>query len=155
MYMKKFDVIAVGMINFDINVKYFNPDVLNRKVQEVEQIALSFGGDAQNCAATMARLGLKTAICGAVGNDLAGDLCIAYQKNAGIDTSMIVRKTLQTGTAIQLFETEEAHVVDCCGANHALNTQDIPESLYGAAKIVSLHSFFDCGNLGALFLQRA
>lgn len=152
---RKFDVVAVGMINFDINVKNFDPGALNRKVQEVDQIALSFGGDAQNCAATMARLGLKTAICGAVGNDIAGDLCIGYEKSAGIDTSMVCRKPSQSGTAIQLFQTAEAHVLDCNGANRELETCDIPEELYGSSRIVSLHSFFNCGRIGAEFLERA
>lgn len=151
----QFDVIAVGMINFDVNVKNFSPEKMDRKVQDVQQIALGFGGDAQNSASTMVRLGLKTAICGAVGNDIAGDLCLAHEAKAGIDTSFVCRKDVQTGTAIQLFQTAEAHVLNCNGANGAFEEDDIPEALYGASKLVSLHSFFDCGSIGAGFLKRA
>lgn len=152
---KQYDVIAVGMINFDINVKNFSAAKMDRKVQSVEQIALGFGGDAQNSASTMARLGLKTAICGAVGRDLAGDLCLANEQRVGLDTSFVCRKDVQTGTAIQLFQTAEAHVLDCCGANHAFQECDIPEAVYGASKIISLHSFFNCGDVGAGFLKKA
>lgn len=152
---KRFDVIAVGMINFDINVRLFDPGKLGGKIQEVEQISLGFGGDAQNCSATMSRLGLRTAICGVVGDDIAGDICIAYENKTGIDTSMVGRKPVQTGTAIQLFQTAEAHVVDCAGANREFDLADIPEELYGASRIVSLHSFYGCGRLGAEFLRRA
>lgn len=152
---KKFDVVAVGMINFDINVKTFRPDGMNRKVQEVDQISLAFGGDAQNCSATMARLGLKTAICGAVGKDIASELCLSYERQAGVDTSMVCRKDVQTGTAIQLFQTAEAHVVDCAGANTGFELADVPDELYGSSRIVSLHSFFGCGKIGADFLKKA
>ena len=151
---KQYDVIAVGMINFDINVKNFSPEKMDRKVQGVEQIALGFGGDAQNSASTMARLGLKTAICGAVGRDIAGDLCLANEQRVGLDTSFVCRKDVQTGTAIQLFQTAEAHVLDCCGANRVFKESDIPEAVYGASKIVSLHSFFNCGEIGAGFLKK-
>lgn len=152
---KSYDVIAVGMINFDINVSTFSPAKMNRKVQDVQQIALGFGGDAQNSASTMSRLGLRTAICGAVGNDIAGDLCLAHEARAGIDTSLVCRKDVQTGTAIQLFQTAEAHVLNCYGANYSFEEADIPEELYGASKVVSLHSFFDCGKIGAGFLKKA
>ena len=152
---KRYDVIAVGMINFDINVNTFSVEKMNRKVQNVRQIALGFGGDAQNSASTMSRLGMRTAICGVVGRDIAGDLCLAHEVSAGIDTSLVCRKDIQTGMAIQLFQTAEAHVLNCNGANGTFEEADIPEELYGASKVVSLHSFFDCGNLGAGFLDRA
>lgn len=152
---EKFDVVNVGMINFDINVKTFDPNGLVNKVTDVDEISLALGGDAQNCAFTLSRLGMRTALVGAVGRDKAGEICVRAEREAGIDTSMICYKDVQTGTAIQLFQTSEAAVLNCSGANASFCLEDIPREFFGSAKIVSLNSFFGCGKIGAEFLRLA
>lgn len=154
---KEFDVVTIGMINFDINVKGFEKDMTNHKLSIVPEISVSMGGDAQNCAMTLGRMGIKTAICGRVGNDMAGTLCIGELARNHVDSSRIKRDPVCTATAINLVQSDEfeSAVLYNEGSNTKFCLEDVPEEIYVKTKVMCLNSFFGCGLIGADLLRKA
>jgi sugar/nucleoside kinase (ribokinase family) len=155
---KKFDVIVNGMINLDINVAGINSGFLNTKVTKIDQITLSLGGDAQNCALTLARSGYRTAICGRVGRDYAGLICKQSLEANGVDCNFLsISQTTNsnTGIAINLIQNGEAAVLFNEGVNNEFCLDDINIDLFKNAYIVCLNSFFCCGKIDENFFFAA
>ncbi|MHC1772193.1 MAG: carbohydrate kinase family protein [Flexilinea sp.] len=153
--MKKYDVITVGMINFDVNARGFEKDMPGNKLSILPEISISLGGDAENCALSLARMGIKTAICGMIGNDLAGDICVSELTRNGVDPQWIKRSSLPTPIAINLVTGIECPVLYNEGAGIEFSLEDIPQEAFSACKIMSLNSFFGCGKIGKEFFKTA
>lgn len=152
---EKYDVIINGMINFDINVANVQEDVFSRKVSFVKESIISVGGDAQNCALTLGRSGYKTAICGRVGNDYAGEICIRQLIKSGVDTNFLKVVEGNTGIAINIVQNAEAFVLYNKGVNAEFCLEDIDSSLFERTYVMSLNSLFCCGKVGTEFFQKA
>ncbi len=81
------------------------------------------GGKGYNQAVAAARMGAKTAFCGAVGMDADADLCAARLVQEGIAPDM-VRKDGRTAYAVILTDASgENRVTVCAGAQ--LDAQDV------------------------------
>jgi len=94
-----FDVITLGSATKDIFCKAERlkngPSLilpLGRKV-ELSDVQIFAGGGGVNAALTFARQGLKTAFCGAVGQDLAGREILAELRRQNIDAGSVVTKS--------------------------------------------------------------
>lgn len=93
----------------------------------IEQPIFAGGGGAHNSAVTFARHGLKTAILGSVGNDLAGKEIIRSIKAEKITSLMRVDGKNGTGySAILLAPGGERTILVYRGASDTLKAQDIP-----------------------------
>lgn len=143
------------MINFDVNARGFEKDMLCNKLSILPEMSISLGGDAENCALSLARMGVKTAICGKVGNDLAGDVCISELSRNGVDSHWIQRSSLPTPIAINLVTGIECPVLCNKGAEQEFSLEDIPSEAFTECKIMSLNSFFGCGKIGEEFFKTA
>ena len=90
--MPKYDVIAIGGATVDhLNVVDHFPE----KDQKIVPLwsSLQGGGQAANAVAAMARLGLKTAMIGTVGQGPIGQFAIDTLKEEGVDTSLMIKQT--------------------------------------------------------------
>ena len=87
----KYDMICAGMALVDSIIRGFDPNPVSASGYVAESGSLNAGGEAVNEAVAAAKLGMKTGILCALGNDPAGEIVLNELKKNGVDTSLIVR----------------------------------------------------------------
>ena len=90
-----YDLICMGTALVDSIIRGLQPTPVSASGYLAESGTLSAGGEAVNEAVAAAKLGLKTAICCALGRDLAGDLVMQVLERSGVDVRY-VRRTGET-----------------------------------------------------------
>jgi ribokinase len=142
MFNKMYDIITFGSATQDIRLKSNAFKVLKDKEDfatgeglclalgskiNVEEIDFTSGGGGTNVAATFAKQGLKTAFCGAVGNDVSGAEIIKELQNLKVDTNFVViKKEKHTNHSIIVFnEGEDRTILAYRGASELLTDNDI------------------------------
>lgn len=79
-----YDVLTFGRSSIDL---YSND--LGVPFEEITSFGAFVGGSSTNIAVSCARLGLKTALLTAIGNDQVGKFLMRFFKNEGIETAFI------------------------------------------------------------------
>ncbi|MBI4302144.1 MAG: carbohydrate kinase family protein [Chloroflexi bacterium] len=138
--MSTFDVIGFGAMNID---RLYQVEHLVRDGETLaEEIGLFPGGSAANTIYALARLGLKTAFWGAVGDDAEGKIIIQSLAQAGVDTSLIMQvKDVKTGSVLALSHPRGRALYVSPGANAYLSRSDSYTLHSHQAQIVHLSSF--------------
>ena len=120
---------VLGSVNMDIVTEVA---ALPRPGETVTATSLAQfpGGKGANQAVAAARLGAKTRFIGAVGDDEYGTRLRKYLIDNNVDIDALVAKTTKpTGQAfINVAKSGENAIVVVPGANHALRTDELPES---------------------------
>lgn len=88
---KRYDLICVGMALVDSIIRGFDPRPISASGYRAESGSLNVGGEAVNEAMAAAKLGLKTGLLCALGEDEAGDMVAAALQRCGVDTGLILR----------------------------------------------------------------
>ena len=88
---KHFDLICIGMALVDSIIRGFDPEPVSASGFRAESGSLNVGGEAVNEAVAAAKLGTKTGIVCALGEDDAGDMVEAALRRCGVDTGRILR----------------------------------------------------------------
>ncbi len=88
--MKKYDLICVGTALVDSIIRGFDPVPVSASGYRAESGTLSVGGEAVNASITAAKLGLRTGILCALGQDAAGSIVTGALRQYGVDTGLIV-----------------------------------------------------------------
>lgn len=115
---KQFDVLCAGIATWDTLFTGVDRDLMAIDGILAKGYYASSGGDAVNASVSMARLGMKTAICASVGKDSAALLIRQELQQDGVDLSF-------------LHESEEVHtaspvlLVDPAGERHIIR---VPEN---------------------------
>ena len=86
-----FDIICIGMALVDSIIKGFDPQPISASGYRAVSGSLNVGGEAVNEAVAASKLGMKTAILCALGNDDAGEMVIRLLSRSGVDTGLVVR----------------------------------------------------------------
>ena len=110
------------------------------------------GGNVSSGAVASARLGVKTAVAGVVGDDAFGDFCVADFKRHGIDVSHIaVDKGSKTTFVICLAEMEKMSrsILGKGGTIRQLTAQELDRDFITSAKYLHL------GHMGPNQVQAA
>jgi len=140
------DILVVGEINPDIIV--FDPDprpVFGEVERVVRSIGMTVGSSSAIFACGAARLGLRVAFCGVVGDDSFGLFMLAEMAGRGIDVSACsVDPGRPTGATVILTSGGDRAMLTGMGAIGALDVDAVPVSLIGRSR--HLHS-------GAFYLQ--
>lgn len=89
----RIDLLAVGLTTIDITVHPVASLPEGETGQLVESIVFSPAGTAGGTALVAQKLGLRTAIASAVGDDPQGQLIRSMFDRAGVDTSLLVTAT--------------------------------------------------------------
>jgi ribokinase len=95
----------------------------------IKEIKFNSGGGGTNTAATFSRQGLKTAYCGAVGDDISGGTIIKELRELGVDVGFACRKREKpTNYSVILNSGEERDrtILVYRGASELLCDKDIP-----------------------------
>jgi 5-dehydro-2-deoxygluconokinase len=97
MYPKKFDLLTMGRSSIDLYAREVGAAFV-----DIESFAAYVGGSPTNIAVGAARLGLRTAVLTAVGEDPVGDFITTFLDREGVDTSFIPRKKGARSSAVVL-----------------------------------------------------
>lgn len=136
-----FDVITFGSAAWDIALSlpkakikkevnlivdkgiFFN---LGSKI-DISDTNTNFGGGGINTATTFSCQGLKTAYCGAVGNDIGGREILNYLKENKINSSLVqVAKKKKTNTSVILIPpNQDRTILVYRGASDCLQSNDL------------------------------
>lgn len=139
-----FDVVVLGDANPDLILT--GGGVVPQFGQAesiVDSAAFSLGGSGAITAAGLARLGLRTAMVGVVGDDAMGELTTRQLADAGVDVShMEVSSSLATGISVHLVDGDDRAIVTHIGAMDALEAGRVPPSLLQSARHVHASSVF-------------
>jgi 5-dehydro-2-deoxygluconokinase len=84
---RNFDLLAVGRSSIDL---YANE--VGAPFTEIKSFAAYVGGSPTNISVAARRLGLRTALLNAVGEDLVGDFVTSFLEKEGVETRFGVRK---------------------------------------------------------------
>lgn len=104
---KKFDIICAGMALVDSIIKGFDPKPVSASGYRAESCSLNVGGEAVNESITAAKLGMRTGILCALGNDGAGYLVESELQKNGVDLSLLVRPEGHPTPVTTMFVRED------------------------------------------------
>ena len=135
-------IVVFGSINMDLvarvpRIARPGETVLSRRADSF------FGGKGANQAVAAARIGQgrpgQVAVIGAVGNDPFGTACLKNLQDNGIDVQAVQVGDEPTGCAfITVDESGENAITVASGANTALRSMDLPDSLLAKASVLVL-----------------
>ncbi|MFH8217778.1 carbohydrate kinase family protein [Streptomyces sp. NPDC018057] len=146
------DLLVLGDANPDIVVGPLDaPLAFGQRERLVDSGALTLGGSASIMACGAARLGLRVAFAGRVGDDDAGRYVRAALQDRGVDTSALrVDPDLPTPLTVVLTRPDgDRAILTAPGTLPATGPEDVPEALLTGSRHVHAASYFLLPRLAA------
>lgn len=140
-----YDVTVIGPSVIDILAAPFDAEALARGKRDMDQIRMSFGGDALNEAVVLSRLGKKVQLISKIGADQAGRSIRKHLEKEKVSTEhIIVEEGLNTSVNIALVDADGGRkfLMDPRSSQRKLGLEDILPMLDETADIVSFASIF-------------
>jgi sugar/nucleoside kinase (ribokinase family) len=145
---KTFDVLVIGELNVDL---ILNGDVspeFSQKEQLLKDAQLVLGSSSAIFACGAARLGLKIAFLGLVGDDVFGKFVIDELNNRNVNTQAIkIDPKVKTGCTVILNRGNDRAILTHPGSISLLKKSDLVLSLFKAARHLHLGGYFLLENL--------
>ncbi len=142
--MTEFDVLVAGEINPDLILS--DPRLEPRFSQQetlVEDAELAIGSSSAIFACGAARLGLRVAFIGAVGDDLFGQFMLEALRRRSIDVTPVLADPGQkTGVSVILARGADRAILTHIGAMGALRADHLSDELLGRARHLHVASYF-------------
>lgn len=147
--MKIFDLLVPGEINPDLILTDPNLEPLFGQTEIlVEDTALTVGSSSAIFACGAARLGLRVAFIGVVGDDLFGRFMLEVMRSRQVDVSnVIVDKNQATGLSVILNRIDDRAILTHLGAINALRAEQITDELLAQTRHLHVASYFLQTNL--------
>ncbi len=138
------DLLVLGEVNPDVIVRAADPRPVFGQVERwVDGIDLVIGSSSVIAACGAARLGLRVAIAGVVGDDAFGRFMLAAMAERGLDTSAVrVDPVVPTGATVILASATDRAILTAAGTIPLLRAADVPERLLARARHVHAGSVF-------------
>lgn len=139
-----FDLLVVGDANPDVIVSGAprHPEFGQRE-QLVPAAGLVLGGSGAITAYGAARLGLRTAFVGRVGDDPAGAFVLDALRGGGVDVSAcVVDPGVPTAMTVVLADGDDRAILTAPGCLDRLTAGDVPRGLVERAAHVHVSSYF-------------
>jgi sugar/nucleoside kinase (ribokinase family) len=142
--VKRYDVLTFGDMCVDLIVS--GGDVVPRFGQ-VEQLVgdytVEMGGSCCLFACQAAKLGLRVAVLGRVGDDAFGRLILKRLQGCGVDARYVTADpALKTGLGIALCREDDRAILTYMGSISALRPDDVTDEFLAAARHLHYGSFF-------------
>ena len=143
---RPFDLLVAGELNPDVVVSGGDVEPVFGQVEKlVGDVQLAIGSSSAITACAAARLGLRVAFVGVVGDDVFGGWMLAALGERGIDTTGCrVDGSMKTGASVVLAKGGDRAILTALGAIGALRPAELTDERIASAR--HLH-------VGSLFLQ--
>jgi sugar/nucleoside kinase (ribokinase family) len=139
-----FDLVVIGDCNPDLVVS--GADVqpeFGQAEKLVERATLTIGGSGAITACGAARLGLRVAFAGVVGDDVFGRFMVESLAERGVDVSACeVDDGVSTGVSVILDRAADRAILTVVGSSGALATGRVPNRTLTSARHVHVSSYF-------------
>src|SRR5437764_3731761 len=142
--MQGFDLLVLGDCNPDL---ILSGDQVEPEFGQVERLVdaadLTIGGSGSIVACGAARLGLRTALIGVVGDDLFGRFMTNALAERGVETRwIVVDPAARTGLTVILDRGDDRAILTFPGAIAALGVDALHPELLRRTRHVHVSSFF-------------
>ncbi len=142
--MDDLDLLVLGDCNPDLVLR--GPDLRPRfgqAEQLVDEARLAIGGSGAITACGAARLGLRTALVGVVGDDALGHWLLDELAGAGVDVGgCVVDPVRPTGLTVVLSEPGDRAMFTAVGTVAALRATDVDPGRRRAARHLHVSSYY-------------
>jgi sugar/nucleoside kinase (ribokinase family) len=142
--MTGFDLVVIGDCNADLVVR--GGEVVPQFGQAerlVDEMKLTIGGSGGICAAGAARLGLRVAMAGLLGDDALGRLMRESLTARGVDVSAVrTDPHLPTGLSIHLVRDDDRAMLTHPGTVSDLRPDMVDEDMISSARHIHVSSYF-------------
>jgi sugar/nucleoside kinase (ribokinase family) len=117
----------------------------------VDNLVLNIGGGAANTAVDLARLGVRSAICARVGDDILGRFASETLRGRGVDCSALKVDASQSTsqTLIVNVRGEDRRFIHTGGANRGFVAADLDSPLAQSPRVLHIGYFLILPNLDA------
>jgi len=140
---KTFDVLVIGELNVDLILNGTITPEFNQKEQLLKDAQLVLGSSSAIFACGVARLGLKVAFLGLVGDDVFGKFVIKELGARNVDTHAIkITPKVKTGCTIILNRGNDRAIMTYPGSIAQLKKSDLDLSLFKSARHLHLGGYF-------------
>jgi sugar/nucleoside kinase (ribokinase family) len=141
---RSFDLLVVGEVNPDVIVADPDPrPAFGQAERIVADIHLAIGSSSVITACGAARLGLRVAFVGVVGDDLFGRFMLDSMRECGLDVSAVrVADDVLTGASVVLTDGRDRAILTARGTIGAVTADDVPADLLGRARHLHIGSWF-------------
>ncbi len=138
------DILVVGEINPDIVVADPDPVPVFGEVERiVRSIRMTVGSSSAIFACSAARLELRVAFCGVVGDDAFGRFMLEAMAGRGIDVSACsIDPDRPTGATVILTSGNDRAILTGMGTIGALDVDAVPDALIARARHLHLGGFY-------------
>ncbi|HXU84882.1 MAG TPA: sugar kinase [Verrucomicrobiae bacterium] len=142
--VRDIDILVIGEINPDIVVADADPVPVFGEVERVVgSIVMTVGSSSAIFACGAARLGLRVAFVGVVGDDAFGRFMLDAMAERGVDvTACTVDPTRPTGATVILSSGRDRAILTALGTIGALDVDRVPDALLARSRHLHLSCFY-------------
>ncbi|CAN5614528.1 hypothetical protein BH24ACT5_BH24ACT5_12370 [soil metagenome] len=140
----RFDVVVIGDVNPDLVLADDSLSVeFDQHEAIVERGVLTLGGSSAITACGAARLGLRTALAGVIGDDLFGHWCRGQLASYGVDTTLlVVDPGVHTAITVILQRRDDRAIVSTNASHASLGLAHLDLDVLRRARHVHVGSYF-------------
>ena len=141
--MAELDVLVLGDLNPDLVLRGDVRPAFGQREQLLDDARLVAGGSGGIMACGAARLGLRTVVCGVVGDDAFGRFMLEELARAGVDTRGVrVTGDAPTGVSVILSDGADRAILTAAGSIGRLDAGDVDPDLVRSARHLHVSSYF-------------
>jgi len=140
---KPFDLVVVGEINPDLILRGNVTPAFGQVEQLIEDAALTIGSSSAIFACGAARLGLRVAFVGKIGDDVFGTFMRQRLAERGVEVGgIVVDPAIRTGLSVILSRGADRAILTYSGSIAALPYTEIDLRLLDQARHLHLGAYF-------------
>jgi sugar/nucleoside kinase (ribokinase family) len=144
----EYDLLVLGDCNPDLIVTGDVEPAFGQVEQIVEGASLTIGGSGAIVACGAARLGLRTAFIGVVGDDLFGHFMLDALTEKGVDVDgCVMSKSQPTGLSVILARNQDRAILTALGSIDSLTGDHIDRDRLRTSRHVHVSSYYLLTNL--------
>ncbi len=135
---KMYDVACVGILVADVIAKTVDELPGKGKLGLINQLDLYTGGCAVNSGIALARIGLKPAIVGKIGDDGFGKFIynVLVEEKVNIDGLVVDPESSTSASVVLVDSSGERSFLHCLGSNAEFTDKDVDFNIIEKSKIV-------------------
>ena len=138
-----FDVVVVGELNADLILRGDVVPVFGQVEKLIDDASLTLGSSSAIFACGAARLGLRVAFIGKVGDDELGHFVLRELTARGVDTAgVMIDRGIKTGLTVIFGRGDDRAMLTYAGSIAALHYAEIDLSILARARHLHLGSYF-------------